>query len=117
MLRIIIAIAAVLNPVSLGIAVEDIPLPREVEILTIAPRLVAYPVDTPDPEWLTRGGVRPSGTYENPLGSEPYKVNPRQLKLLRALDNLKFEPEDNWDNLRPKFVGPETLTVPPRVAK
>lgn len=105
----------------LPVYAEQIPLPREIEILTIAPRLVTHPVDAPDPEWLTRGGVRPTGTYDNPLGTEPFKVNPRQMKLLRALDNLKlFEPEDdldsdNWPHLWKKYIEPETLTVPPRV--
>lgn len=121
MVRLIIALLLV--SVSSAAQPETIPLPREVEILTIMPRDITGQPIPPDPPSVTRGSITNLGTYNNPIPFSPRELNQRQLDLLRALDTLKLvDPVDGLDSkeldqLRLKLLGPELILVKPRVVK
>ncbi len=73
------AIATFLRAVS---AQESLDVrPRQVETLTIMPRVAPKSAATPDPAWLIRGALRDAGTYEAPLPYSPYQLNERRNRI------------------------------------
>ena len=100
------------------------PAPREVETLTVMPRVLNGEV--PDSTSVIRGAIRDNGTYDDPLNTGE-RPRSRFDPLIQSLDPLKliegrllYDPVDDLDfrgweleYLR-KFTGPEKLTVMPR---
>jgi hypothetical protein len=119
------AVASALILGSVALAEEPLELPREIEVLTIMPRVTAKPPAV-DPAWLYRGSIRPGWAYPAAEGLEcGTRINARQIELLRALDKLRPpKPTDDPENpngdlgsIADKLGKPETLPIPPRVVK
>lgn len=106
------AIIACRHPVAAQEAIDV--RPRQVETLTIMPRLAPKSDPAPDPAWLIRGALRENGTYEQPLPPSPYQLNERQLELLRGLDGLRTLDSTGKGPDLNRLLGPERILIPPR---
>lgn len=109
-------IASLAMIANLGYAEEMLPIqPRETEVLTISPREFKGDPSKFESQSIIRGSVRPYGTYDAPFGPVKIEVSERQLNFLKTLNQFKTDLDPR--EIEKEFIGPEILTIVPRLVK